>query len=52
MEADTCVQDGDKIPNFEDWQVVSTAGHTDRDISLWHAETSQVYVADLVNIED
>lgn len=48
MKADTYVQDGDRIPNFEDWQVLSTAGHTDRDISLWHAETNQVYVADLI----
>lgn len=48
MEADIYVEDGDSIPNFEDWQVLSTAGHTDRDISLWHAETSQVYVADLI----
>ncbi|WP_296403552.1 MBL fold metallo-hydrolase [Psychrobacter sp.] len=48
MKADLYVHDGDTIPNFDDWQVLSTAGHTDRDISLWHKETRQVYVADLI----
>ena len=41
------VNDGGLIPGFEDWQVIESQGHTDRDISLFHLPTKKVYVADL-----
>ncbi|WP_085285337.1 MBL fold metallo-hydrolase [Colwellia chukchiensis] len=36
------------LPGFDDWQVHFTQGHTDRDISLYHQASAQVYVADLM----
>jgi glyoxylase-like metal-dependent hydrolase (beta-lactamase superfamily II) len=36
------------LPGFEDWQVHFTQGHTDRDISLRHIPSKQIYVADLM----
>lgn len=45
---DIRVTDGDRLPGFADWQVIETPGHTDRDISLWHPDTSQLYVADVL----
>lgn len=48
LKADDYVQEGDTLPVFDDWQVVDTRGHTDRDISLWHAATRQLYVADVL----
>ncbi len=48
LRADYLLDDGDKLPDFDDWQVLTTFGHTDRDISLNHLPTSTVYVADLI----
>lgn len=48
LNPDVLVSHGDNIPNFEDWQVIETQGHTDRDLSLWHQSTGQVYTADLI----
>lgn len=45
---DHAVSDGDTVPYFDDWQVLNTPGHTDRDISVYHAEQSTIYVADLM----
>lgn len=50
LKVDVEVQDGDPIPSFEDWTVLETPGHTDRDLSLWHAQTKQAYTADLILI--
>ena len=50
LKADVSVQEGDPVPNFEDWVVLETAGHTDRDLSLWHSQSKQVYTADLILI--
>lgn len=50
LKADVSVQDGDSVPNFEDWMVLETAGHTDRDLSLWHPQSKQTYTADLILI--
>lgn len=36
------------IPGFEEWQVLFTPGHTDRDISVYHEKSGQIYVADLI----
>lgn len=48
LKADITVQDGDPVPNFDDWIVLATPGHTDRDLSLWHPQTKQAYTADLI----
>ena len=48
MKADRYLNDEDQIPEFEDWRVLFTQGHTDRDISLWHQPSHKVYVADLM----
>lgn len=44
---DIDLADGETLPFFDDWQAIHTSGHTDRDISLYHAKTRQMYVADL-----
>ncbi|TKB44270.1 MBL fold metallo-hydrolase [Thalassotalea mangrovi] len=48
LNADILLDDGDLIPGFEDWQVLFTQGHTDRDLSLYHRDSNQVYIADLL----
>ncbi|WP_448566408.1 MBL fold metallo-hydrolase [Thalassotalea ganghwensis] len=47
LEADYLLADEQLVPGFEDWQVIATHGHTDRDISLFHLPSRKVYVADL-----
>jgi len=47
LEPDYKLNDGDLIPFFNEWQVLETPGHTDRDLSVYHADTKQIYVADL-----
>jgi glyoxylase-like metal-dependent hydrolase (beta-lactamase superfamily II) len=48
MRADLQLEDLDTIPEFPNWQIIYTAGHTDRDISVYHSATQTIYVADLV----
>ncbi|MGO1475522.1 MAG: MBL fold metallo-hydrolase [Psychrobacter sp.] len=48
LQPDLTVNDGDAIPQFDDWQVLETPGHTDRDLSLFHVPSRQVYTADLI----
>ena len=48
LTPDVAVRDGDAIPHFEDWQVIETSGHTDRDLTLWHRPSHRVYTADLI----
>lgn len=48
LSPDITVKDGDNIPYFEDWQVIETAGHTDRDLSFFHKPSRIVYTADLI----
>ena len=48
LEPDIKLQDGDKVPGFEEWQVLFTQGHTDRDLSVLHGPTQSIYVADLM----
>ncbi len=43
LKADSEVKDGDCVPHFEDWIILETPGHTDRDLSLWHPQTKQAY---------
>ena len=48
LTPDYYLSDQDSLPGFEDWLVHFTQGHTDRDISLHHKSTEQIYVADLM----
>lgn len=48
LKPDISVQDGDGVPEFEEWQVLETPGHTDRDLSLFHLPSRQIYTADLI----
>jgi glyoxylase-like metal-dependent hydrolase (beta-lactamase superfamily II) len=48
LKADVRLNDGDAVPGFPDWQVLETPGHTDRDLSVYHTESEQIYVADLL----
>ena len=53
LNVDYVMKDNESIPGFDDWQVIETHGHTDRDISLFHLPTRKVYVADLaVKVKD
>lgn len=53
LKTDYKLKDNARIPGFEDWVIVETHGHTDRDISLFHEPTKTVYVADLaVKVKD
>jgi glyoxylase-like metal-dependent hydrolase (beta-lactamase superfamily II) len=45
---DLTINDTDLIPEFEEWQVLFTQGHTDRCLSLYHLPTKRIYVADLM----
>lgn len=48
LTPDYYLSDLQDLPGFEDWQAHFTQGHTDRDISLYHKNTKQIYVADLM----
>ncbi len=48
LSPDFQLNDGDFLPDFEDWQALATQGHTDRDLSLHHLPSNRVYVADLI----
>ncbi|MGO1282007.1 MAG: MBL fold metallo-hydrolase [Psychrobacter sp.] len=48
LKADITVSEGDCVPGFDEWQVLETPGHTDRDLSLFHLPSRQVYTADLI----
>lgn len=45
---DYSLVDEDELPGFEDWSVITTPGHTDRDLSVWHKSSKRIYVADLM----
>ena len=48
LKPDITVKDGELVPKFDEWQVLETPGHTDRDLSLFHLPSRQVYTADLI----
>ncbi len=48
LKADIKLNDGETLPNFSDWQALSTQGHTDRDLSLLHLPSKRIYIADLI----
>lgn len=48
LKPDVQLRDHANIPQFDDWQVIFTQGHTDRDLSVYHKPTKSLYVADLM----
>lgn len=48
LKPDYRLCDGQAIPGFEDWQILETPGHTDRDLSVYHPQQDILYVADLM----
>ncbi len=48
IKADYILKDGDKLPFFDDWEVVFTPGHTAHDISIYNSNNSIIYIADVV----
>lgn len=48
FKPDFLLKDGDKLPFFDDWEVISTPGHTLYDISLYNRRQGVLYVADLI----
>jgi glyoxylase-like metal-dependent hydrolase (beta-lactamase superfamily II) len=47
INSDYIVKDGEPLPDFPDWTAYHTPGHTDHDISLFHADSKTLYAADL-----
>jgi glyoxylase-like metal-dependent hydrolase (beta-lactamase superfamily II) len=48
LHPDITLGDGQSIPEFDEWQVFETPGHTDRDLSIMHMPSKRIYVADLI----
>jgi glyoxylase-like metal-dependent hydrolase (beta-lactamase superfamily II) len=53
LKIDYALADQDSVPGFDDWCVLTTEGHTDRDLSVLHRPSKRIYVADLlVKVKD
>lgn len=48
LKPDLILTDEQLLPDFPDWQVIYTPGHTDHDLSLMHLPSKQLYIADLM----
>jgi glyoxylase-like metal-dependent hydrolase (beta-lactamase superfamily II) len=48
LKIDYALTDQDSVPGFDDWCVLTTEGHTDRDLSVLHRPSKRIYVADLM----
>ncbi|WP_375753607.1 MBL fold metallo-hydrolase [Vibrio sp. HN007] len=48
LKPDIRLRDEELLPGFEEWQILETPGHTDRDLSLLHIPSNRIYVADLM----
>ncbi len=48
LKPDFTLEDGDAIPEFLEWQVLETPGHTDRDLTVYCPSHKIAYVADLM----
>lgn len=48
LKPDVLLADEQPVPDFPDWQVIYTPGHTDHDLSLLHQPDKQLYIADLI----
>jgi glyoxylase-like metal-dependent hydrolase (beta-lactamase superfamily II) len=53
LKIDYALADQDTLPGFDEWCVLLTTGHTDRDLSVLHLASKRIYVADLlVKVKD
>lgn len=53
LKIDYALSDQDSLPGFDEWCVLTTTGHTDRDLSVLHLPSKRMYVADLlVKVKD
>ncbi|PKG98325.1 MBL fold metallo-hydrolase [Paraglaciecola sp. MB-3u-78] len=53
LKIDYALADQAKLPGFDEWCVMLTPGHTDRDLSVLHLPSKRIYVADLlVKVKD
>lgn len=53
LKTDYALTDQDTLPGFDEWCVLLTTGHTDRDLSVLHLPSKRIYVADLlVKVKD
>ena len=48
VQPDYLAQHQQTVPNFADWQILCTPGHTNHDITLYHPQYQIAYVGDLV----
>lgn len=48
LKADLLLKDNQQVPEFEDWRIITTPGHTSIDISLVNDSAKLIYVADLI----
>ncbi|MDO5686711.1 MAG: MBL fold metallo-hydrolase [Neisseria sp.] len=48
LRPDVRIAHGETVPDFPEWQVFETIGHTDRDLSVYHADSGTIYTADLI----
>lgn len=45
---DVLLDDKQYLPEFEEWQVIYTLGHTNHDLSLFNQKHNKLYIADLM----
>lgn len=48
LKPDIILHDETPVPEFDEWMVHFTPGHTDRDLSFLHQPTQQMYVGDMI----
>ncbi|SQD78100.1 MBL fold metallo-hydrolase [Moritella yayanosii] len=48
LHPDIILHDETCVPDFSEWMVHFTPGHTDRDLSFLHQPTQQMYVGDMI----
>lgn len=48
LNPDYKLNNEEHLPGFNEWMVLNTQGHTDRDLSLHHLPSNRIYVADLI----
>ncbi len=48
FKIDYTAKHGEKLPFFNDWEIIYTPGHTSHDISLYHKQTHVIYLGDVV----
>lgn len=48
LRPDILLTDGQHLPEFENWKIYFTPGHTDHDLSVMHMPSQRIYVADLM----